>query len=146
MPTAVPNTNTGTPSADYYYGCRWHTQNVQVTNNIFNMTQATASLCLTATLCGYNGIFSNYGSTTPYTSSSIPTAITFNQNNVFADNTYRGPWRFEIWSQGNLANPITWADWRAPVTDKCGTASEISSGTCNSGFGQDVGSTYTNPF
>ena len=63
------------------------------------------------------------------------------QNNHFTDNTYTGSWSFWAWSQSNLDNPVTCAQWTAAVTDQCGSSGEISSGTCSSGFGQDAGST-----
>jgi hypothetical protein len=67
--------------------------------------------------------------------------IAFQQDNHFSNNTYSGPWHFWAWSQSTLANPVTWAEWTAPATDRCGTAGEISSSTCSSVFGQDAGST-----
>jgi hypothetical protein len=143
--SALANTaeNKPTDSPDYYDLCRWKTQNVSVSNNVFNLTPANIGAdCTTANHCGLNGLFSVYGSTAPYTSSIVPTNITFNQNNVFSDNTYNGPWAFMAWSQGNIDYPVAWAQWTATVTDKCSTAGEISSGTCDSGFGQDAGSTY----
>lgn len=135
--------NKPTDTPDYFDLCRWKTQNVSVSNNVFNLTSANIGTnCTLSNKCGLNGVFSLYGSTGPYTSSAVPTNIAFNQNNIFSDNTYNGPWGFMAWSQGNEDFPITWAQWTAAVTDKCSTSGEISSGTCNSGFGQDMGSTY----
>jgi hypothetical protein len=37
---------------------------------------------------------------------------------------------------------VNWTDWRAPVTDACSTAGENQSGTCDSGFDQDAGSSF----
>jgi parallel beta-helix repeat protein len=138
LPTAVAGTSTGSPSADYYDGCRWKTQNVQVSGNVFKFTPANIPNCTVANLCGFNGLFSNYGSTVPYTSVAVPTAIAFHQGNTFQNNTYTGPWNFWAW---NFGNPITWGEWTAPVTDSCGDSGEIQSGECTSGFGQDAGST-----
>lgn len=135
--------NQPTDTPDYYDLCRWKTQNVSVSNNTFNLTPTNiGSNCTVANFCGLNAIFSEYGSTSPYTAQAVPTAIMFNQNNHFTNNTYNGPWSFLAWSQGNLDNPVNFATWSAPVTDKCGTSSEIASGTCNSGFGQDSGSIF----
>ncbi|MGA3047488.1 MAG: chitobiase/beta-hexosaminidase C-terminal domain-containing protein [Terracidiphilus sp.] len=138
LPTAVAGTNTGSPAADYYDGCRWKTQNVHVGGNVFNFTPANIPNCTIGNLCGFNGLFSNYGSTVPYTSASVPTAIAFHQGNLFQNNTYYGPWNYWAW---NFGNQVTWAEWMAPVTDSCGTSGEIQSGECTSGFGQDSGST-----
>ena len=123
---------------DYYDNCRWKTQNVTVEHNTMTFDAATVGpACTVANLCGFNGLFSNYG-TSQYNQTG---PITFQQDNHFSGNTYAGSWHFWAWSQSNLANPVTWAEWTAPVTDQCGNASEISSGTCSSGFGQDAGST-----
>jgi parallel beta-helix repeat protein len=143
LPTAVAGKQTGSPPADYYDGCRWKSQNVEVSNNTFNLTASNVPGCTVAALCSVNALYSQYGSFAPYVSSSVTTAITFNQNNVFKNNTYTGPWNFYVWSQGNLDNPIDFKTWQSPVTDKCGTSGEIQSGTCNSGFGQDQGSTIS---
>ena len=125
-------------SVDYYDNCRWKTQNVTVENNTLTFDATTVgTACTVANLCGFNGLFSNYG-TSQYNQTG---PITFRQDNHFSNNTYTGPWHFWAWSQSNLANPVTWAEWTAPVTDQCGTAGEISSGTCSSGFAQDAGST-----
>jgi hypothetical protein len=141
LKTAVSGQSTGSPAADYYDGCRWKSQNVQITNNTFTFTAANIPKCTTATLCGFMGLFSNYGSDAPYTSAAVPTAITFDQGNSWKDNTYSGPWNFWAWSQSNIDNPIPHAKWQAAVTDKCSTADEVQSGTCETGFGQDQGST-----
>ena len=138
LPSAIAGTDTGSPSADYYDGCRWKTQHVDVSGNTFQFTPANIPNCTVDNLCGFNGLFSNYGSTVPYTSASIPTAIAFHQGNTFENNTYEGPWNYWAW---NFANQVTWAEWTAAVTDSCGTSGEVQSGVCTSGFGQDTGST-----
>jgi hypothetical protein len=123
---------------DYYDNCRWKTQNVTVKSNTMTFDpSAVGSGCTIANLCGFNGLFSNYG-TSQYSQTG---PIAFQQDNHFSNNTYSGPWHFWAWSQSNLANPVSWAEWTAAVTDQCGTPDEISSGTCSSGFGQDTGST-----
>ena len=56
-------------------------------------TLPTSPACKFANGCGFNGIFSNWGtypSWSPYKGAVIENAITFHQNNVFADNTYTG--------------------------------------------------------
>jgi parallel beta-helix repeat protein len=136
--SATAGTDTGSPAADYYDGCRWKTQNVQVSGNTFEFNPANIPNCTVASLCGFNGIFSNYGTTPPYTSASVPTAIAFRQGNLFETNAYEGPWMFWIW---NFGNTVTWSEWMAPVTDDCGKPGEVQSGICTSGFGEDAGST-----
>ena len=124
---------------DYYDNCRWKTQNVTVENNTMTFDASH----------GGHGVHGRQPLRVqrlvlqlrhePVQHQTGP--ITFQQDNHFSNNTYTGPWHFWAWSQSNLANPVTWAEWTAPVTDQCGTAGEISSGTCSSGFGQDAGST-----
>lgn len=127
---------------NYYDNCRWRAQNVTVTANVFSFSpSAVGPACTVDNYCGDNGLFSNYGEP-PYSGPAVPINITFDQNNHFADNTYAGPWNFEAWSQGNPDNPVNWTVWRANVTDKCSTSGENSSGTCDSGFGQDQGSVF----
>jgi hypothetical protein len=129
-----------TAPVDYYDNCRWKTQNVLVENNVESFTPASvASNCTAANLCGFTGLFSDYG--TSIYQSTRTVAITFQQNNKLTNNTYVGPWSFFAWSQSNIDNPVSWTQWTAPVTDKCDLSSELSSGSCNSGFGQDAGST-----
>ena len=87
----------------YYDDCRWKTQNVSVHDNTFNHNPDAIAGCSPSTGCGYNGIFSNWGtfpSWSPYQGQTIQDAITFSQNNVFARNTYKGPWQFMAHEQG----------------------------------------------
>lgn len=127
---------------NYYDNCRWRAQNVTVTHNWFELDPyEVGPTCTVANYCGENGLFSNYGEP-PYSGPAVPVNITFDQNNHFANNTYAGPWRFEAWSQGNPDNPVNWTVWRASVTDRCSTPAENTSGTCDSGFGQDSGSAF----
>ena len=127
---------------DYFNDCRWLTKNVKVHDNLFQLNTANVAGCDVDKACGLNAVFSNYGSEEAYTSSVIPTNIAFNQGNVFSKNTYQGPWFFMGWAQSNQHYPLTFADWQKSVTDKCTLPGQVSSGTCNSGFGQDAGSTY----
>jgi Right handed beta helix region len=139
---ANPAENQPTDNPDYFGLCRWKVKNVSVTGNNFTFsTAALGSQCTAKNYCGMNALFSEYGGA-PYPGEIVPTNITFNQNNLFANNTYTGPWKFIVWSDGNLDNPVSPAVWQKPVTDKCGTSGEKASGTCNSGFGQDKGSTF----
>ncbi|MGD0594901.1 MAG: right-handed parallel beta-helix repeat-containing protein [Acidimicrobiales bacterium] len=109
-----------TPSQtpDYYDLCRWKTQNVTVSDNTFNVTQADVPGCKgSANGCGMNGIFSEYGSApswSPYLGDVIDVAITKDQNNLFSDNTYSGPWSFMYHDQSGL---LTMAEWQADGQD-----------------------------
>ena len=94
----------GINSAPLYNDCRWKTQNVSVHDNTFNHNPGAIAGCSPSTGCGYNGIFSNWGtfpSWSPYQGQKIQDAITFSQNNVFARNTYKGPWQFMAHDHGD---------------------------------------------
>ena len=111
---ATPGTNSGTPPADYYDGCRWKTQNVTVASNTFNFTQANVPGCnLSTNSCGENAIFSQYGtypSWSPYKAYAVEDAITAQQDNVFSDNTYSGPWSFMYQGQFRV---MSYSRWRS---------------------------------
>jgi Right handed beta helix region len=110
----------------YYSDCRWKTQNVDVSDNKFDFDPASVgSSCTLANECGFQGLFSEYGtypSWSPYKAATVENHISFGQNNHFSQNTYRGPWRFMVQSQGKV---VTWALWRGKP------------------FSQDAGSTIT---
>ena len=101
------------PRAPYYADCRWKTQNVSVHDNTFSLDAAHVAGCKFSTGCGFNGMFSNWGtypSWSPYKAAVIEDAITFHQNNVFSDNTYTGAWEFMLHDQGAVVN---FANWQA---------------------------------
>jgi len=86
----------------YISDCRWKVQNVVVTNNTFKFDPAAVgTACLRSPgTCGYNGLFSEYGSDpswSPYMADLVPNNITYHQRDHFAANRYHGPWRFMIW-------------------------------------------------
>ena len=100
----------------YYSDCRWKTQNVRVSGNDFIFDPADIGQeCTRARFCGFNGIFSLWGSSEPYNGPAVENHITFDQNNDFASNTYIGPWRFMLLWQGNA---ISWAVWRGRPYDQ----------------------------
>jgi hypothetical protein len=152
-----PTTSTKAANVTDYWDCRWRTQNVSVTDNTFSLTPSViGSSCTQANYCGFNGIFSEYASYTPYTvapspdqcdnqgtlsacSTAIPNnpfaimvSISTDQNNLFASNTYCGPWAFMPVNQGDVA---TFAQWQAGYTD--GNGADATSTP------QDAGSTLT---
>lgn len=100
-------------TALYYNGCRWKTQNVMVSHNDFDFDPARIGPdCTPAKFCGFNGIFSQWGSGpswSPYQGGVVENHITFDQNNHFEANTYIGPWQFMIHEQNNS---VSWETWR----------------------------------
>jgi hypothetical protein len=97
----------------YLSDCRWKTQNVRVHDNVFSLDpQQIGTTCASRAGCGYNGLFSNWGTFpkwSPYQKASVQDAITYKQRNRFYDNTYSGPWNFIVHGQGNRVN---WAAWQ----------------------------------
>jgi len=82
---------------------RWNTQNVTVSGN--TITYDADAGCTTQAsqhnYCAVTGLFS--------TSSPIDQDIAFDQNNVFEDNTYVGPWQFLSPDQSSsLLTPSAW--------------------------------------
>jgi hypothetical protein len=104
-------TRTATP--DYYDLCRWKTQYISLTSNLFRFEPAKiSSSCSTAKGCGFIGLFSEWGSDpswSPYKGRSVEYHITFGQHNHFAGNTYQGPWRFMALEQNQV---VSWQTWR----------------------------------
>lgn len=102
--------------------CRWKTVNVLVEQNTFVLRAAALPACTPANGCGFNGLFSNYGtypSWSPYKGETVAKAITFGQNNLWRANTYRGPWNFVATSTGHV---IGWSAWRsAPYRQDAGS-------------------------
>jgi hypothetical protein len=117
---------------DYFDGCRWRTQNVRVTHNVFELTQSKVPGCELATnSCGQNALFSEYGSNAPYEGWVVPLTISDHQDDRFADNTYEGPWSFVAFNQGDR---VTWAQWTGGFEDWNGSGDSFGA--------QDAGSTY----
>ena len=129
LASAVANETTGSPPADYYDGCRWKTENVSVTNNVFSFDESAVPSCKgDSNGCGMNALFSNYGSDAPYKGYTIPLEICNDRDNVFSDNTYVGDWTFNAFNNVK----VSWSEW--------------SDGFKNAGYSidpQDAGSTYS---
>jgi hypothetical protein len=104
-------TRAGNP--DYYDLCRWKTQNISMTGNLFRFDPAKIGRsCTTAKGCGFIGLFSEWGSDpswSPYKGRSVEYHITFGQHNRFAGNTYQGPWKFMALEQNQV---VSWQTWR----------------------------------
>ncbi len=100
-------------SQPYLSDCRWKTQNVHVHDNVFSIDpNKIGKTCATRAGCGYNGLFSNWGTFptwSPYQKATVQDAITHKQGNKFYDNTYAGPWNFIVLEQGNR---VPWASWQ----------------------------------
>ncbi len=127
VPTSTP---LGNP--DYFDGCRWKTQNVDVTDNTFSFSSTDlGSSCTAADGCGLNGIFSQYGTFPPYVGWVVPNDISNDQNNHFADNRYTGPWSFMALSQGSV---VSWTQWSSGIADASASGDRFGA--------QDAGSTY----
>jgi hypothetical protein len=96
----------------YYSECRWKTENVLVSHNVFDFSPAEMGpSCTPANDCGFQGVFSQYGtypSWSPYQGTSVEQHITFDQNNHFESNIYNGPWEFMARQQGDV---VTWKQW-----------------------------------
>ena len=66
-----------------------------------------------STFCGRQGLISDWGSYpdwSPYKANVIKDAITFNQNNVFRNNSYVGEWRFTPY---DTSRDVDFAGWQA---------------------------------
>ncbi len=101
------------PNQPYYSDCRWKTQNISVHDNTFNTTPSAIPGCSFSKGCGFNGVFSNWGSSpswSPYQGPKVENAITLGQNNRFFNNTYTGAWHFMPMDQ---SHSLTFSDWRA---------------------------------
>jgi hypothetical protein len=97
----------------YFDDCRWKTQNLVVEGNVFQTDPSKIRLCVGLKGCGFNGLFSNYGTYprwSPYKAKVVQENITFRQNNVWRNNTYVGDWHFMVEEAGNT---VAWDAWRA---------------------------------
>ena len=100
----------------YYDDCRWKTQNVTVRNNDFTFDPAKIGKdCTVAKYCGFNGVFSQWGSWQPFKGTVVENHITTGQNNHFLSNTYKGPWAFSAGAQGSV---LSWAAWQGSPYDQ----------------------------
>ena len=134
MTSCGANLAASTPGGnpDYFDNCRWKTQNVTVTENVFNFTPANIGAnCTSSNACGMNALFSEYGSDAPFKAWVVPTNISNHQSNSFTDNAYTGPWTFVGFNQGDV---VTWAQWTAGFKDGNGSGVTFQA--------QDQGSTY----
>lgn len=115
---------------DYYDNCRWKTRTVLVAHNTFSFTPTGIPACTVESWCGFNALFSEYGSTTPWKGWAVPLDVADRQHDRFRTNTYRGPWHFDGFNQGDV---VTWTRWTHGFTDWNGSNDHFA--------GQDQGST-----
>jgi parallel beta-helix repeat protein len=129
-------------SVDDKYKCRWSTENVVVENNIFRIDKnAIGAGCAGADYCGLSGIFSATGSMPEFGGYEIPWRMTFQQGNVFRNNTYKGDWNFAGFERSRPGGSrVPWTDWRAPAPT---IPAVFTHDNRPETFGQDKGSTLT---
>lgn len=112
----APDPSAGKQGVEPNYNCRWRSQNNNVHDNTFNLTPShiTAKLpCNAANHCGQNAIISNYSSVNYWKADTIPYAITWDQNNHFDNNTYTGPWIFDVGEQSD--GFVHFSSWQKTV-------------------------------
>jgi hypothetical protein len=114
----------------YYSDCRWKTQNVKIHDNVFAQSRASKRQdCDYLDGCGVMAVISNYGTYpdwSPYQGRTVQKAITFEQNNTFYDNTYRGAWGFMAFETGDVKTFAAWRD--APFRQDVGSSWPDGSG------------------
>jgi hypothetical protein len=109
-----------------YTACRWHTQNITISGNIFKHDSATVlngQSLPSGVITGKIALLSQYGSYpawSPYQGWTIADSITYSQNNVWSGNTYQGDYS---WMPHDTSMAVTFAAWQAT-------------------YGQDAGSTF----
>ena len=119
---------------------------MSITRNMINFNPAEIAHCNkpTGPLAAPAESLVNMARLLPTIQASIPTQLTFFQNNSWSDNIYNGPSTLLCLEPRNNDNPVSWAEWTKDTSggDKCSSSAERSSGGCNGPFGQDAGSTY----
>ncbi|GAA5114956.1 right-handed parallel beta-helix repeat-containing protein [Haloechinothrix salitolerans] len=106
---APPGINTDPEYSD----CRWKTQRLRISGNVFVHEPAKIDGGCPAGYCGVSALLANYGTWpdwSPYQGRTVQQAITFEQDNRWFDNDYTGPWRFTPYETGRL---LTLAEWQA---------------------------------
>jgi hypothetical protein len=124
VPSKPECSQPGIATKPLYDDCRWKTQRVDVHDNQFTFVPTSAG-------CGIStsprmAVLANYGTYpgwSPYKGMRIQQSITFQQDNRWHDNAYRGPWTFTAFDTGHSPNV---AEWQAEP------------------YRQDMGSTFSN--
>jgi hypothetical protein len=111
-------TRPGIEEPPLYDDCRWKTQHVDIHDNRFTIDR-TALDCDKG--CGRMAVLSNWGTYpewSPYKSSVVQQAITFDQDNHWHHNTYVGQWTFTPFDMSRALDADAWQ--AAPYhQDKC---------------------------
>jgi len=92
-----------------YDDCRWKSQRLDIHDNTFSYAPDVVG-CSNG-MAGRMAVFSNYGTVpdwSPYMGRVVQEAITSNQQNVWHDNTYHGPWTFVAFETGPGFSPAVW--------------------------------------
>ncbi|MDQ1427576.1 MAG: hypothetical protein QOK39_1052 [Acidimicrobiaceae bacterium] len=95
-------------TAPYFSDCRWKTQNVSVHDNDLSVDHSAIG-CVATAMCAQEGLLSNYGTFptwSPYLARTVQDAITFSQNDHFANNHYTGDWRFLVYETGTFKSLV----------------------------------------
>ncbi len=101
--------------------CRWKSENIKVHDNKFEITAAArASWCpISNSNCARNALHASTNGTGPYTGTSVQTAISKNQGNLFYNNTYIGEWKFSVPDQSIKIDKNTWqTTWKQDTDSK----------------------------
>lgn len=107
--TCAPGTIERQP---YYDDCRWKTQRLRVVANTFVSRPSAIPGCRAAAGCGFQGLFSNWGTSpewSPYRGPVVERNITWHQDNRWRDNRYVGTWHFMALDQATV---VPWRTWR----------------------------------
>ena len=92
-----------------YGDCRWKTQRVDIHDNTFVHNPAIVG-CAPG-FAGRMAVLSNYGTYpdwSPYMGEVVQRAITHDQQIRWRDNTYTGPWTFQLASTGRVFSVAEW--------------------------------------
>lgn len=95
----------GIATKPLYDECRWRTQRVHVHDNTFTFAGCSGSLASRI------AVLSNYGTFpawSPYRADVVKQALTFNQDNRWWNNSYRGPWKFMAFDTGRALDAAKW--------------------------------------
>ncbi|GAB3962594.1 hypothetical protein GCM10029978_018400 [Actinoallomurus acanthiterrae] len=107
-----------------YTDCRWWTKNVDVHDNTFAFDPNAVNGGCPTRYCGHMALLASWGtypSWSPYMGNVIQKSVVHDSHNSWHDNTYTGPWQFQVTDMGTLVSP---AQWVGPQ------------------YGQDAGSTF----
>lgn len=103
----------GIAAEPLYSDCRWKTQRLDIHHNTFALDPAKVDGGCPIGYCGRTALFANYGTYpdwSPYQARVVQEAITFEQDNLWHDNSYDGQWRFVPYETGRV---LTLTQWQA---------------------------------